>query len=264
MMSSKNLLLSLPILALSHLANAQYSMDRYHPRELLAELGVRATEIYEVSEDGKELVTEILYDELGNEVLFIDRESKFRTEYRYDSLRKVAQYFGPTEGGYFERDTFIYNAEGQLIDNITYDNTGKVSKRMVYEYEGDLLKKEKYILGGKLHVLTEVEYDDKNRRVRNKRTFRGKPTDDEVFVYDEQGNMVEFIMVKPDGSESLHQYHSYNEQNQKTEFKVGDQLHTTSYREDGLIDFELASIEGETTRTEYAYSFTRGLPNLDR
>lgn len=263
-MSPKNLLLSLPVLAISCLANAQYSMDRYHPRQLIAELGVVTTEIYEVHGDSQKLVTEIHYDELGNEVLFIDQESKFRTEYRYDSVRKVGQYFGPMEGGYFERDTFIYNENGQLMNNITYDNTGKVSKRMVYEYEGDLLKKEQYILGGKLHVLTEIEYDDKNRRVRNKRTFRGTPTDDEVFVYDEYGNMIEFIMVKPDGSESLHQYHSYNDQNLKTEFKVGNQLYTTSYREDGLIDFELATIGNETTRTEYVYSFTKGSPNLDR
>jgi len=141
----------------------------------------------------------------------------------------------------YEKDSLLYDNNGDLIKQITIDNSGNESRRNEYEYKNHLIVLEKYFLAGNLNVIIKYKYDDKNRLIAQERTFKNDPDGKWLYKYDDNNNIIEFSIITPEGKVSITQkikYDAYNcmiEMAAYGETGTLDQLYKTQYDKDHLI-----------------------------
>lgn len=255
----------------SQLSRAQFSLDHYHPKELIAELGIDTCSIFVEEADGSLTIEQsYIYDLLGNEIVNQRDFQEFSFIYHYNEDGvKVAEYFVPFGEDFYERDTLIYNDKGRLVNKITYKNDGTESKRNEYDYKGDQILEERYILKGNLQTRSIYSYNDEGRVSKIERYFRGTHSEDWIHEYDKSGDLITFKTVSAKGETTLLHKFEYNEKGLRIKHSVYSggvdliNVILTEYDSKGLIEWEknISSIEnndettGEVEKTVYRYSY---------
>ena len=251
--------------------NAQFSLDHYSPFELIAKEGIDTCSIFVLDTDSILTIEQsYMYDMMGMEIENRRDFQKFSFTYQYDeSGNKVSEYFVPFGEDYYERDTLLYDKKERLIKKITFNKTGVESKRNEFDYKGNLLKEERYILKGNLQTKSLYHYNKENRVAKIERFFRGKHNEDWVHEYDLNGNLISFITISANGDTTLLHKFDYNKSGLRIKHsifskgKILSNVFITEYNSKGLIVWmeAISEIEnndistGEVEKTIYKYTY---------
>lgn len=266
----KTLLIGLTFLILNSVS-AQFSLDHYHPIDIIKSEGIDTCSIYVLQTDGSSILEQsYIYDSNGFEIENRRDFQDFSFVYTYDEEGlQTAEYLIPFGEVFFERDTFIYDKKDRLIQRITYSQDGTESKRNEYDYKKGLIKEERYILKGKLQTKSLYEYAKKRRLYKIERYFRGKHQEDWVHGYDSNGNLTSFITISANGDTTLSHTFEYNEKGLRIKHSVyskGSKLSTiffTTYDDKEFISYmeAITGIKnndpktGKYEKTIYKYTY---------
>lgn len=231
------------LLLLATLCQAQFSLDHYHPQELIKELKLDSCTIYVQKEDGSlEIEQSYLYDSEGRETANHRYFQNFSFIYEYDAEgKKISSLTTNMNDG--EKSTLFYNDNGLLEKRVTINQEGEETTRNIYYYNNEKLTKEEYYLYGNLHVVSIYSYDEGKNQKTEERTFRGNPQGKWVYKYNENGDLLSFTSYEPNEEISVKQEYKYNEEGLEVEFRILtdddqlSQLYTTTYDEIGLIKY---------------------------
>lgn len=182
---------------------------------------------------GSDYVYEYAYDENNN--LIYDstfeewRDTKIIKRYTYNSNGNLVKYQYSTTYGYHNDTTYVYNAEGKLIEatetngdgnytigdhEFTYDADGNLIKKVftcgdqtkmreyTYDASGNLSMEIYRVVNtnGSVYSLTdEYQYDEKNNLIRHVHTDNSGSESVYEYTYDEYGNKVKRVYTDPDG-----------------------------------------------------------------
>lgn len=266
----KLLLVTLTIFLVKSIS-AQFSLDHYHPIEIIKSEGIDTCSIYVLQTDSSYVIEQsYIYDPKGFEIENRRDFQQFSFVYKYNEEGLMtAEYFVPFGEIFFERDTFVYDKNDRLIQRITFSQDGTESKRNEYDYKESLIKEERYILKGNLQTRSLYEYDKKEKLYKIERYFREKHDEDWVHEYDSNGNLISFITISPNGDTTLLHKFEYDKNGLRikhTIYNNGNTLSTiflTTYDSKGLISYmeAITSIKnndpktGEYEKTIYKYTY---------
>ncbi len=267
----KKILLIALLVILFNSTYAQFSLDHYHPVDIIKTEGIDSCSIYVLQPDSSLTIEQsYIYNLKGLEIENKRDFQNFSFIYEYNEEGiKVAQFFVPFGEGYFERDTLIYDKKGRLIQKITYSSDGKESKRNEYDYKKRLIKEERYILKGKLQTKSLYRYNKKKRIKKIEKYFRGKHQEDWIHEYDSDNNLISFITISTNGDTTLRHNFNYNKSGLRIKHSIylqGNRLSTiflTTYDKKGLISYmeAITGIKnndpktGEYEKTIYKYTY---------
>ena len=266
----KTLLIALSVILIKYVSG-QFSLDHYHPVDIIAAEGIDTCSIYVLQSDSSHVIEQsYIYNPKGLEIENRRDYQKFSFIYRYNEEGlQIAQYFVPFGEIFFERDTLIYDKKGRLRQRITYSTDGSESKRNEYDYKKRLIKEERYILKGKLQTKSLYKYDKKKRVHRIEKYLKGNHWQDWIHEYDDNDNLISFTTVAANGVITLLHEFEYNEKGLRIKhliYSEGDKLSTqfsTTYDSIGLILFmeAITSIKnndlatGDYEKTIYKYTY---------
>lgn len=224
---------------------AQFSSDRYHPKEIIKQYSIDTCKIFNVNSDSSQILQQqIVYDIKGNEIANIRNYQKFSYLYFYnENGYKVAQYFVPFGESPFEKDTFIYDQSNNLIKSLTTDRNNRETKRNEYDFTNNILAQERFFIHETLQVTSTYHYDSQQRIKEVDKSIFGNPDGKWVYNYTDN-HLDEFLIIDNEGDTTLLQKHKYNDKNLKTDLEIYNrhgeltQLYKTTYDSKGLIDFE--------------------------
>ena len=220
----------------------QFSMDRYHPKELIISKHIDTCNIYSINLDGSlSLEQSITYDVLGNELKNIQNQNGYEYVYVYNEKGlKVKESFIPFGEDPYETDTLIYDENENLIERITFSNNA-ISRRNTYQYKNGLLYLDTYILKGNVHVETSYTYNESKNIDTVYRIFKGRKDGYYKYTYDQNQYLIGFNSYHSNGGKWLTHEYTVNEKGLRTEFRVINesgsliQLYRTEYDAEGLI-----------------------------
>ncbi len=232
------------------ICSAQFTMDFYYPERTFANLGVESCDIYELNSDSTLELEQTYRFNVNGELIENQRDFQgFSLVGKFDANnRKVAEYMIPFGEDFFERDTLIYNKNGELVMRITYAHDGKESKRNEYDYKNGKLFEERYILDGQVQVKSVFMYDGKLNSTREIRFFRGQHQEDWVRIFNEKGDLIRFITITPKGDTALLNTFTYNQNGDLIEHHIysgAEIIHyeKITYKANGLIDYVIENGE---------------------
>jgi len=170
---------------------------------------------------------EILYYRVINHETGL-KDIKLFTKTEYDESGKIlkeTQYLVKS-GEAWNIVEYKYNEKGLLTDIITkyYDKIS--TKSYTYNDNGNLLTYTYYDSKGKLNESEECIYNDKGI-LTTKYTYNGKEKD----IYDENGKVIEIILIYEDGKERTFKKLQYDENNNIKK--------CTEYRYDGKVFYTI-------------------------
>lgn len=251
--------------------SAQFSLDHYHPIEIIKSESIDTCSIFVLQTADSTLIEQsYIYDSKGFEIENRRDYQQFSFFYKYNMKGlKTAEFFVPFGEVFFERDTFVYDKNDRLIKRITYSQDGTESKRNEYDYKENLIIEERYILEGKLQTRSLYEYNKKGELYKVKQYFKGKHQEDWVHEYDSNGNLISFITISPNGDTTLLHKFEYNEKGLRIKHTIYDNgnilstIFKTTYDSKSLISYmeSITSIKnndpktGEYEKTIYKYSY---------
>lgn len=172
---------------------------------------------------------------------------------------------------YYERDTFIYNADGLLTNRITFGADGIESKRNIYFYRDTLLEKENYILNGNLHAQYIYSHDQNGRLNKVDVYFKGAYDESWLYTYNSHGKQESFTVRDATDHITVRQTFEYDQNDLLTRHAIYDkggqliQLYLTYYNSNKLITHaeSITGIQngklstGEHELTKYVYAFRK-------
>lgn len=149
------------------------------------------------------------FDENGNtiEKIMLKEGKTIQTskeEYKYDSLKNIIKHSRHINGEYKYSNEYIYNEKGLMIESLgvdgrgktkfKYDDSGKCIEKSCYSKNNQLLwtKTNKY--NNKGDITEEIEYNT-NEKFKSSNGFHHKT----VFIYNDNGNLVEETKYLPNG-----------------------------------------------------------------
>jgi hypothetical protein len=241
----KNVVTILIMLSGASMANAQFTLDHYHPLEIIKKLEIDSCSVYSVTGDSSLTIEQTyVYNTDGKEVEYRRDDQNFSYIYHYNTDGVLVSIWNmPLDRKTWERDTLIYDKKGKLLKSITYTHEGIESTRNEYKYKKKKLVEERYILYGNLHVKSIYKYDRKRKTKTVSRNFRGQPQGDWLYQLDSEGKILSFSMLNPDGQVLSIQNFKYNSEGLEIEQVILDregvisQMYTTIYDSRGLIDY---------------------------
>ncbi len=238
---------------------AQYSTDRYHPKEVIAEEGIDSCRVFVVEGDDWTLKHEIIYDEQGNEIEYASNLRGHYSLYDYnENGQLIAEYFVPFGENYYSKDSLFYNEQGQLIQRNTYGGDGKRSSTNTYKYKDDLLILSTYQVTNNAQLISEYEYEKNKMTIR--KVFDDKPHGAEIHIFDKKKNLIEFQGLDAEGNVLVKHKNKYDKKNRQTELAAYDrdgqlsQVYKTTYQKNGLIKFKetyTSIVDGKLENAEY-------------
>ncbi len=266
----KLLLVTLTIFLVKSIS-AQFSLDHYHPIDIIKSEGIDTCTIYVLQSDSSSVIEQsYIFNSKGLEIGNRRDFQQFSFVYKFNEEGlKTAEYLIPFGEMFFERDTFFYDKNDRLIQRITYSQDGTESKRNEYDYNENLIYEDRYILEGALQLRSLYKYDKKGKLYKIELYFRGVHHEDWVHEYDSNGNLISFITISPKGDTTLLHKFEYNEKGLRikhTIYDSGNNLSTiflTTYDSKGLISYmeAITGIKnndpktGEYEKTIYKYSY---------
>ncbi len=209
---------------------------------------------YDISEIFGELKYELRdiyvreYNRKGNLIIESSYDSEERLErnkvYEYDengNEDEVSLYDGG--GNLLSRHVYKYDNQGNRIEENLYESSETLQLKSISTYgdHGDMLQTDYYRSDGKRFSVKTYEYDHKGNKT--KEVTRSTLEDDvdyervDVYVYDDDGNMVEEAMCGLDEHLLLRWVYGYDER--------GSKVKETCYRGDSVDDID------------YGYIYTR-------
>lgn len=214
-------------------------------------------------------------DESGNKVMFsyygTEREVSTTGEHRYDANGNEIEYeykACDSDGNIssFSHETWAYDADGNKIEYISYDEDGNISSKTVRKYDafgnetefanynsdgecikkriqdyderGNLIREIWYDSNGRYDRKWEYDYDERGNKIKGTKTSYNEETElkasqtIEEYEYDENENMTKYAHIVYDeekGTDSHTRERKYDADGRETDFYLYINEKTVSY-----------------------------------
>lgn len=221
----------------------QYTMDYYHPKEVIQQLEIDSCKIYDSSPSGINKLSQLfIYDKAGNVVERHLPYKEYVYQFHYNSDHALIRSTeGPFDEPHIERDTFIYTPTKELIQRISFDSDGKESRRYEYSYGDGKMIKEVYFLKGRPHLESKFLYTKDGRLAEETTYFKGYLDRTESYTYDRDQRMIRFEVKYTEEKPGIVQEFIYNDLGLLMEQRISNnrgelsQVYLTNYNPNGLI-----------------------------
>ena len=162
------------------------SMYRYHPKEIIKELGIDTVFIHTNVNDTNFIYSIITYDSLGRETKFIDVEYGFEYWMNYYPTR-LLKTTRLIDNGTGPVDSLIYNKKGKVKQSF-YGTNGKYTIN-TYRYKKGRLVKD--INSSYMYIFT---YKKGKRMTNETYSKNGKALQSKkTYEYNKEGNLYKII-----------------------------------------------------------------------
>jgi antitoxin component YwqK of YwqJK toxin-antitoxin module len=129
-----------------------------------------------------------------------------------------------TGSAFVGKTLYIYNAQGDLTETLSYSPDGSLSERTVYTYDakGNLMETVSYAPDGSSHRKTVYTYNAQGQLTEQVTCDAVGCFDKGAYTYDPYGNLVEERFYYPDSAAiKLHIVHTYDAQGRRIQTERG-------------------------------------------